>query len=84
MFAAMFSVPVPSGPAVTGFAAVPVNVTGVLLAPTAMPPKFRFTPPLKVLAPVSCSRPAPVLAIVTGVPLSGISEEMFSAGLIFV
>ena len=81
---AMLICPVPSGPAVTGFATLPVKVEGVLLAPSMMPPEFRFTGFEKVLAPLSCSSPVPALLIPDGDAPSVMMDEMFSEGVMEV
>ena len=67
----MVSVPVPSGPLVTG---VPV-----LLAPSISPPAERFTPVVKVLSVAERARmPAPALVRVAMLACWEIVAEMFS------
>ena len=59
----MFKLPVPSGPEVKETSPSPALTgdVGVLLAPSTSPPEATFTPPLKLLAPLNCSNPSPVL-----------------------
>ena len=71
------SVPCPSGPENTPLALG----AGLLLAASRRPPSIRFTPPVKVFWPLSCSTPAPVLLMV---PVPMMAELMFNAELIVV
>ena len=65
---AMTSVPVPTGPEVTG--------PPVLPAPNIRPPWFRLKPVVKVLAPLRARTPAPLLLSVVKAPLA-IGAEIF-------